>query len=106
MAEIIKAEPCLHSSVQAVYFGGLCTYRPLELKAERDYAARTKDFTEGFPKRFHPEPDTIYNAALAGYQKHVYGPGLEAAGFKLMMTSTNPNTQREINLYVLAPGDF
>lgn len=106
MAESIQAEPCLHSSIQAVYFSGICTYRPTDDSSQKNYEDKTKDFSKRFPAEFQPLPDTIYNAALAGYQKEVYGPGLEAAGFKLMLTSTNPNTWREINLYVLAPGDF
>lgn len=105
MSEILN-ERCLHASVKAVYFGGRHTYRPVEPKVLKVYAEDTERFTAEFPRDFRPEPDVIYNAALAGYQKEVYGPGLEAAGFVLMQTSINPNTQREINLYVLAPGDF
>lgn len=106
MAESIKAEPCLHPSVQAVYFRGVGTYGPTDDRTRKYYEEVTKAFSKRFPAEFQPKPDTIYNAALAGHQKHVYGPGLEAAGFVLMQTSINPNTQREINLYVLAPGDF
>lgn len=106
MVESIEAEPCLHPSVLAVYFRGLCTHGPTDVRIREYYKEATKAFTERFPREFRPEPDTIYNAALAGHQKHVYGPGLEAAGFKLVQTSINPNTFREINLYVLAPGDF
>lgn len=106
MAESIQTEPCLHPSVLAVYFSGVCTYGPIDDRTRRNYEDTTKAFSKRFPSEFRPAPDTIYNAALAGHQKHVYGPGLEAAGFKLVMTSINPNTDREINLYVLAPGDF
>lgn len=102
----IRNEPCLHASVQAVYFGGRHTYKPMKFDVCVNYAEYIERFTAEFPRDFRPEPDVIYNAALAGYQKEVYGPGLEAAGFVLMQTSINPNTQREINLYVLAPGDF
>lgn len=106
MAESIKAEPFLHPSVLAVYFSGVCTYGPTDARTRKSYEEATKAFSKRFPREFSPQPDIIYNAALAGHQKHVYGPGLEAAGFKLVQTSINPNTFREINLYVLAPGDF
>lgn len=103
---VIRDEPCLPASVKAVYFSAWGTYRPQTEDSVALYAAQRDKFQVEFLKTFQPEPDVIYNAALAGYQKDVYGPGLEAAGFKLMLTSTNPNTFREINLYVLAPGDF
>jgi hypothetical protein len=99
-------EPCLPASVKAVYFRNLHVYRPQSEEIQAIHDNKREEFLASFPNTFQPEPDVIYNAALAGAQKEVFGPGLEAAGFKLMLTSTNPNTFREINLYVLAPGDF
>lgn len=99
----ILNEPWLHPTVKAVYFRAIAQDT---LGFTETEVAATEAYIKKKLLRFKPQPGIIYQAALAGGQGKLIGPLLADYGFKKACESKNPNTKRQIEIWVLDPKDY